>query len=217
MLVRGHWVVIRIMIADGHDVVHVGLQKLVETQPNWTLVAVATDSIEAALRAGETKPDIIIIDYALPPANGVDVIRQIRRLSPETEILIFTVHDNEAIVRELLHLGVRGYLLKSDTHSQLIAAIEALSVHRPYLTKKMSSGLLSTALPPNSYKSALTPREEQVARLIAEGLTNKGMARFLGISLKTIETHRASIMRKLSLSSQAALVRYAVRNKLIEP
>ena len=197
--------------------VRLGLRKILEAQPSWEVVAEAADGKEAVAKAIETVPDIAIIDYSLPILNGVEVTRQIRKRLPKTEVLIFTMHDNEALARELLQAGARGYLLKSDANRHLVAAIEALASHRPFFTAIISEALLhSLTARPRREGSVLTPRERQIVQLIAEGHTNKAIAKLLNISIKTVETHRATVMRKLNLSASAGLVRYAIRNKIIE-
>jgi len=166
----------------------------------------------------ETMPDVAVIDYSLPLINGVDATRQIRAAQPRTEVLIFTMHDNEALIQEVLKAGARGYLLKTDASRHLIGAIEALAAHKPFSTGKVSEALLdSFLLDPARERLALTYRERGVVQLVAEGYTNKQIAGLLDISLKTVETHRATIMRKLNLSSPAQLVRYAIRNQIVEP
>jgi DNA-binding NarL/FixJ family response regulator len=209
---------IRILIADDHEVVRSGLRKILEAQPGWEVVAEAADGKDAIKKALATKPDIAVLDYFLPFINGIETTRQIRARLPDTEILVFTMHDSETLIQELLRAGARGYLLKSDAKRNLIAAIEALSVHKPFFTSKVSETLLVSFLArPTGEASALTNRERGVVQLIAEGYTNKQVANILNISLKTVETHRAAIMRKLNLTSSASLVRYAIRNKLVEP
>jgi DNA-binding NarL/FixJ family response regulator len=209
---------ISILIADDHDVVRSGLRHIIEAQPNWQVVAEAGDGKEAIQKALETKPDVAVIDYSLPLVNGVEATRQIRAALPRTEILIFTMHDNETLIEELIKAGARGYLLKTDAQRYLIGAIEALAVHKPFFTAKVSEALLGTFLSRHARKgSDLTHRERSVVQLIAEGYTNKQIAGLLEISLKTVETHRATIMRKLNFSSSAALVRYAIRNRIVEP
>jgi DNA-binding NarL/FixJ family response regulator len=209
---------IRILIADDHEVVRSGLRHIVEAQPNWQVVAEAGDGKEAISKALETKPDVAVIDYAMPLVNGVEATRQIRSAQPGTEVLIFTMHDNETLVQELLKAGARGYLLKTDARRHLIGAIEALAAHKPFFTPKVSEALLDSFLSnPRHERSDLTHRERSVVQLIAEGYTNKQIAGVLDISLKTVETHRATVMRKLNLSSSAALVRYAIRNQIVEP
>ena len=207
----------RILIADDHEVVRSGLRRILLSQPNWEVVAEAADGKDAISKATETKPDIAILDYSLPRINGMEATRQIRARLPKTEVLIFTMHDSEALIQELLKAGARGYLLKSDATRHLIAAIESLALHRPFFTAKVSEQLLDSFLAqPEREVSALTNRERGVVQLIAEGHTNKQIAHILSISLKTVETHRSAIMRKLSLSSSAGLVRYAIRNRLVE-
>ena len=207
---------LRILIADDHEIVRTGLQRLIEANSGWQVVAVARDGKEAIEKAIETKPDIAVIDYSLPVFNGVEATRQIRAKLPRTEVLIFTMHDNETLILDQLQAGARGYLLKSDANRHLISAIEALAIHRPYFTSSVSEALLrSFETRPTDEGSAITGRERQVVQLIAEGHSNKSIAKTLGVSLKTVETHRAAVMRKLNLSSSAALVRYAVRNKII--
>lgn len=208
----------RILIADDHEVVRYGLRQILETQANWEVVAEAGDGKEAVAKAVETKPDVCVVDYSLPLMNGLEVTRQIRARVPKSEILIFTMHDNEMLVQELLQAGARGYLLKSDAKTHLIEAISSLASHRPFFTKKVSEALLDVYLArPEKMVSAITSRERSVVQLIAEGHTNKEVARVLNISLKTVETHRATIMRKLQIASSAGLVRYAIRNKIVEP
>lgn len=214
----GRRAVTRILIADDHEVVRSGLRKILETQPGWEVVAEAADGKEAVAKAIETVPDIAIIDYSLPTLNGLEVTRQIRRRLPRTEVLVFTMHEDDALVTELLHAGARGYLLKSDASRYLIAAIDSLASRKPFFSSSVSEALLQSFIARRGREvSALTPRERQIVQLVAEGYTNKAIAQLLNISLKTVETHRAAVMRKLNLASSAALVRYAIRNRLIEP
>jgi DNA-binding NarL/FixJ family response regulator len=206
----------RILIADDHDVVRSGLKAILEAQEGWEVVAEARDGKDAVEKAAETKPDIAIVDYSLPVANGGEVTRQIRVRVPHVEVLIFTMHESEDIVCDLLAAGAKGYLLKSDARRFLIAAVEALAAHQPFFTGKVSEALLDSYLAKHR-DSILTGRERGIVQLIAEGNSNKRIAEILTLSLKTVETHRSSAMRKLNLDSTAALVRYAVRNKLVEP
>ena len=209
---------IRILIADDHDVVRSGVRHVIEAQPDWQVVAEAEDGKEAIEKALETKPDVAVIDYLLPLVNGVEATRQIRAALPRTEVLIFTMHDNEALIQELLKAGARGYLLKTDARRDLISAIETLAAHKPFITAKVSPDLLDLFLSRDAREgSLLTHRERSVVQLIAEGHTNKQISGLLKISVKTVVTHRAAIMRKLNLSSPASLVRYAIRNHIVEP
>ena len=207
-----------ILVVDDHDVVRQGLRALL-ARPGWEVVGEAADGISAVEVAATTKPDVVIIDYSLPYINGADVARRIRQILPDTEILIFTMHDTEDVMREALSAGAIGFLVKSDGGRQVIAAIEALSRHQPYFTARVNQTLLDTFLRPakhNQEVRVLSPRERQVVTLIADGKSCREAAEVLGISGKTAETHRASAMRKLGVTSSAALVRYAVRNKLVQ-
>ncbi len=160
----------------------------------------------------ETKLDVAVIDISLPIISGIEVTRQIRRRLRSTEVLLFTMHDSEMLVYELLTAGTRDYLLKSDANLYLVKAINALAAHKPFFSDKVSDVLLQSVQRIQT-PSLLTPREREVVQLIAEGHTNKQIARILRLSLKTVDAHRSAIMHKLNLSSSAALVRYAIRNK----
>ena len=208
----------RILIADDHEVVRSGLRAILEAREGWHVVAEAENGKDAIAKALECKPDVAIVDYSLPLMNGIEATRQIRARVPGTEVLIFTMHDSDVLVGELLEAGARAYLLKSEANQFLIAAVEALAHHRPFLTGRVSEQLLKSFLATHRAKTdLLSPRERLVVQLIAEGYGNKEMGEILNLSVKTIETHRAAAMRKLNLTTTAALVRYAVRNKLVEP
>jgi DNA-binding NarL/FixJ family response regulator len=209
----------RILIADDHEVVRSGLRSILEAHDGWQVVAEACDGKEAIAKAVETKPDVAIIDYSLPMMNGVEATRQIRARVPGAEILIFTMHDSDILIGDLLEAGARAYLLKSDAKQYLVAAVESLAGHRPFFTGRVSEQLLETFLAKHQIKTeaGLSPRERVIVQLIAEGHSNKEMGEILNLSVKTIETHRAAAMRKINVTSTAAIVRYAIRNKLIEP
>jgi len=209
----------RILIADDHAVVRSGLKSILETRDGWSVVAEASDGKEAVSKAVETAPDVAIIDYSLPLMNGVEATRQIRVRRPEVEVLIFTMHDSDALIGEVLQAGARAFLLKTDAQHYLISAVESLSVHKPFFTGNLSEKLLDNFLAAHGHATttALSPRERIVVQLIAEGHSNKEMSGILNLSVKTVETHRAAAMRKLNVTSVAALVRYAIRNRLVEP
>lgn len=208
----------RILIADDHHVVRSGLRAVLEAEPGLSVVGEVADgqaAVEAALRL---RPDLVILDYAMPVRNGVEATREIRRRLPRTEVLIFTMHDGQEVVEDILTAGARGYLLKSEANDHLIAAVRALGRHEAYISGKLSAEFLDTLLERRRQGKAdpLTPRERTVVQLIAEGRTNKEVCAQLGVSLKTVETHRAAAMRKLGLHSTADLVRYAVKNRIVE-
>ena len=205
-----------VLIADDHEVVRSGLRTILEAHPNCEVVAEASDGKEAVRKAIETKPDIAVVDYSMPFANGVEVTRQIRAQLPKTEVLFLTMHDSEEVFQQALGAGARGYVTKSDARQHFLAAIEALALHKPFFSSKISEALLTSFLKKPEDASYLTKRELEVVQLVAEGHTNRQMAHLLNISPKTVETHRASINRKLNLSAPADLVRYAIRNKLVE-
>ena len=208
---------VRILIADDHEVVRAGLQNILEIHCNWRIVAAVSNGKEALQMAAETNPDIAVIGHPLPLINGIDVTRHIKARLPGTEVLILTTNQNEMLITEYLRAGALAYLLKSDTKLHLIAAVEALASHKPFFTPQVSEALMHAfTTRPRNDGVALTSRQRQVLQLIAEGHTNKSAAEILNISIKTVETHRATVMRKLNFSSSAALVRYAVRNDLVE-
>jgi DNA-binding NarL/FixJ family response regulator len=207
----------RILIADDHEVVRSGLRAIVETRADWTVSGEAVDGRAAVALILEMKPDVAIVDYSMPVMNGLEVSRRIKSHHLRTEVLILTMHESEEILTEVLLAGVRGFLLKSDARSHLVAAIEALLDHRPYFTSVLLEKLLHDYQLNKKDKSEdlLSSREQNVVQLIAEGHTNKSVGKVLNLSVKTVETHRASAMRKLGISSTAELVRYAIRVKLI--
>lgn len=210
----------RIILADDHEAIRLGVKAALSVYPDWRVVGEASNGRDALELVRSTQPDIAILDYSLPMMNGLDLTRAIKRELPRVEILIFTMHDREDVLADLLTAGARGYLLKSDTSKHLIAAVEALAVKRPYFSGNVSQTLLDRFIESASREgptNALTPREREIVQLIAEGRLNKEIAVVLGVSIKTVETHRAAAMHKLDLKTTADLVRYAVRNSIIEP
>jgi DNA-binding NarL/FixJ family response regulator len=209
---------VRILLADDHVVVRSGLRTFLEARSDFSICGEASNGREAVDLAVRRKPDVAVLDLSLPVINGVEATRQIRKNAPATEILIFTARANEDLVREALYAGARGYLLKSEADDQIIRAIESLARHHAYFSGLVSESLLGTlAQPAEPGRSRLTAREREVVRFVAEGNSSKAIASMLGISLKTVGTHRAAAMRKINVRSVADLVRYAVRTKLIEP
>ena len=204
-----------ILIADDHDVVRFGLQAFLREQPGWDVVAEAADGKEAVAQAIKTTPDVAIIDYSLPFLNGVEVTKQIRQHSPNTAVLIFTMHDNSNLIHDLLQAGALGYVLKTDIQRLLVSAIDTVAQHKPFFTGTAIDATLH-AFRTKGRASPLTVRERCVVQLIAEGHTNKKIAALLGLSVKTVEHHRAAAHQKLKLHSPAELVRYAIRNEIAE-
>ena len=211
---------LRILVADDHQVVRTGLRTLLETEKGWQVCAEAANGREAVEKTGELRPDVAVLDIGMPLLNGVEATRQIRKLSPKTEVLILTMHDSEVLIQEVLEAGARGYILKDDADRNLIAAVDALRQHKPYLSSRVSEAFSKTVLSRGDESTSglrrPTPREREILQLLAEGKSNKEIAGFPGISVKTAETHRANIMLKLNFRSITELVRYAVRNKIIQ-
>lgn len=211
---------LRILVADDHHVVRAGLRTLLETKSGWQVCAEAVNGREAVEKAGELTPDVAVLDIGMPLLNGVEATRQIRKVSPKTEVLILTMHDSEMLIQEVLKAGARGYILKDDADRNLIAAVDALRRHKPYLSSRVSGVFSKTMLSPGEdsglERRRLTPREREIVQLLAEGKSNKEIASLLNISVKTAETHRANIMLKLDFHSITELVRYAVRNRIIQ-
>ncbi len=211
----------RILIADDHEIVRHGLRALIDNHPGWQVCAEATDGRDAVDKARELLPELALLDVGMPQLNGLDAARQILDFAPETRILILTMHESEQIVREVLEVGARGFLLKSDAARDLVSAIEALRRRTTFFTSSVAEMVLNGYLDRNGVahrppKDRLTPREREVVQLLAEGKSSKEVAVVLNLSVKTAETHRTNVMRKLDLHSVADLVRYAVRNHIVQ-
>jgi len=212
----------RILVADDHGIVRKGLRSLLERSRGWQVCAEASNGRDAVEQARLLKPDIAILDVTMPILNGVEAARQIRRISPNTEVLILSMHESDVLLRESVEAGAKGYLLKEDADSDLLAAVEALCRHARYYSPKISDSLPAPALAGKgdgrtvAPRGRLTPREREIVQLLAEGKSNKEVATLLAISAKTVETHRANVMLKLNLHSITDLVRYAIRNVLIQ-
>jgi DNA-binding NarL/FixJ family response regulator len=221
---RGKMGALRIMIADDHDLVRRGLKTLLESHPGWKVCGEAHSGRETVTMAEELRPDIAIIDISMPELNGIEAARKIKKLSPNTEMLILSMHHTDQLVREIIEIGVKGYIIKSDSDRSLVAAVEALALHKPFFTSCATEIMLDNIRSrgttvvgiPQSIKDRLTPREREIVQLLSEGKSSKEVAVVLGISVKTSETHRANIMRKLDIHSVSQLVRYAVRNQIVE-
>ena len=211
---------LRILVADDHHVVRAGLRALLESKTGWQVCAEAANGREAVAKSIESQPDIAVLDIGMPLLNGVETTRQIRKVSPNTEILILTMHDSEHMIQGVLEAGARGYILKDDADKNLLAAVEALRKHKTYMSSRVlvpvSKDASTDSGSMNRRVRKLTPREREILQLLAEGKSNKEIATYLKISVKTAETHRSNIMLKLDFHSVTELVRYAVKNKIIQ-
>jgi DNA-binding NarL/FixJ family response regulator len=213
---------LRIVVVDDHSVVRRGVRALLESQPGWEVTAEATTGREAVELAKQLQPDVVVMDLSLPELNGLDATRQILKESPRTEVLVLTMHHSEELARNVLQAGARAYILKSDADENLIAAVDSLRQHKPFLTSKVTEFVLDDYLRrveeqvDGAPYTVVTTREREIIQLLAEGNSNKEAAATLGISVKTIEAHRANLMRKLRLRSLSDLVRYAIRNKIVQ-
>jgi len=215
---------LRILVADDHELIRRGIRGLLRVRRNWKVTAEAANGQEAVAKARNLKPDVVILDIGMPDVDGLEATRQIRKAAPNTKILILTMHESNQMVRRVLEAGARGYVLKSDLASHLVKAVNGVSKGKVYLTPKVSEIVLDGFL--NAGKESRraqgsqvrpTPRETEIIRLLAEGKANKAIAAELGITVRTVETHRAKIMLKLDLHSLTQLVHYAIRHKIVAP
>jgi DNA-binding NarL/FixJ family response regulator len=214
---------LRLLLADDHHVVRAGLRCLLESQPGWEVVAEASDGREAVAKAVETRPDVALLDIGMPFLNGLEAAHQIIQSLPRTKIVMLTVHDSEAMIHKVLAAGARGYLFKTDVARDLVAAITAVHADDTFFTARVSEIILASfknnAVGTQTCASPygrLTPRQSEIVRLLTEGLSTKEVAALLKISIKTAETHRANLMRRLNCHSISEVVRYALRNQIVE-
>lgn len=214
---------LRILIADDHALLRRGLVDLLRSEPEWQVVAEAANGKEAVEKAIKTRPDVVVVDLSMPELNGLIAAQEILKALPRTEIVLLTMHHSEQIVREALLYGVRGYVLKSDAERDLVHAIRAVALRKPFFTASVVDTVLKGYLQGGMNDRSgnplvqLTTREQKVVQLLAEGKSNKEVASSLHISPKTVETHRLNINHKLGLRSVSDLVRYAVRNGIVAP
>jgi len=215
---------LRILIADDHEVARKGIRALLESHPGWQVCGEAKDGRETVELVSTLKPDLVLLDIGMPGLNGLEAARQIIASDPDIPILILTMHDSDQVVREVLRAGARGFLLKSDAGRDLVAAVEALQRQSTFFRTRVSQMVLDGFLRRENGESAesdvegnpLTTREREVIQLLAEGKTSKEVAVTLNLSVKTAETHRTNLMRKLGLHSVADLTLYAVRNGIVQ-
>lgn len=211
---------VRILVADDHDLVRRGIRALLQNHAEWQVCGEASTGRNTVEKVKRLKPDVVILDANMPEISGVEAAREIRRNAPETEVLVLTMDESPSLMRSFLQAGARGYVFKSDFDRDLVDAVAAVSEHRPYFTSRVSQLMLEDYQKGRSgsqqkAKTPLTPRQIEVVRLLADGKTNKEVAWALNISVKTAETHRAAIMRKLELQNFSELVRYAMSERLI--
>jgi DNA-binding NarL/FixJ family response regulator len=209
---------LRILIADDHEIVRQGLRALL-SRPGWTICAEAATGREAITMAEQHRPDIVVMDISMPELNGLEAIRRIRKILPKTEILILSLHHSDQLVRQAAQVGASGYVLKSDADKDLLKAVEALANHRIFFSSNLPvlDGTFNESTAVTEKENGLTSREREIVQLLAEGKSTKEVATMLAISTKTAETHRSNLMRKLEIHSVSELIRYAVRNRMIEP
>jgi len=212
---------LRILLADDHTLVRQGLRRILEEEPEWEVVAEAHDGREAVLQTVELKPDVAILDIAMPNLNGTEATRQIVRRAPEVQVLVLSMHMDENYVLQTLRAGARGYLLKDSVDTDLIRAVTAVSEGKSFFSPAVAKMMLDDYIRHLEQQGVtdryelLSEREREVFQLIAEGHSNKEIAHILTLSVSTVETHRARIMEKLDLHSTAEIILYAVRKGLL--
>jgi DNA-binding NarL/FixJ family response regulator len=212
--------VVRILVAENHDVVRHGIRELLSARPEWEVVGEARTGRQALELARRTRPDVAVVDLSLPELAGVEVIRQLRAELPSTELCVFTMHEDEVFVGDAIAAGARAYVLKSESGTRLVEAVDALARHEPFFSPRVANLVMAALVRARGGgvpAEPLTHRERDVAQLLVEGLGSRAVANRLGITAKTVDTHRAAIMRKLGMSSMADLVRYAIRQRIVEP
>ncbi len=212
---------LQILIADDHALLRKGLQDLIEAQPGWRVCAEAVDGRQAVLLAEKLKPDVAVVDLIMPELNGIEVTRRIRDVSPATAVLILAGGYSERIEEEAISAGARGFVLKANSEDRVVAAIECLVKGECSFVREAARcgarRIAQAGARPQAQAAGLTHREIEITQLLAEGKTNWCIATILGISARTVETHRANVMQKLGLQSLVELVHYAVRNRIVEP
>jgi DNA-binding NarL/FixJ family response regulator len=213
---------LRILVADDHDVVRQGLRSLLESRAGWEVCGEASNGREAVELSAQLRPEIVIVDIAMPIMTGLEATRLILKANPKTQVIVLTMHESEELLREVLDAGARGYVLKTDKGRELISAVDAVCNHNTFFTSRVAEmvlhGYLETsngALKPMNRTQSLTAREKEVLHLVADGKSNKEVAAGLSISVKTAEAHRINIMRKLNAQSVVDLVKYAMRNNML--
>lgn len=215
---------LRILIADDHELIRRGVRNLISLRVGWKIVGEACNGVDAVEKAHNLRPDVVIIDYSMPKLDGPAAASQIAQVSPKTAVVVLTMHDSDHVIREVLRSGARGFVLKTDADKNLIEAVEAVAQNRHFFTKRavdmVMEGYLTRRTVPTQKKedkALLSPREQEVVCLLANGITSKQVAAKLRISVRTVESHRININRKLGFGSIADLVRYAIRHGMVAP
>lgn len=210
---------LKILIADDHPIVRAGIKAVLTEQTAWKICSEAENGQDLLRLAAQHQPDVAIVDYALPILNGLEAAREIQKEAPKLRTLIYTVYEDETVIRDALRAGIRGYLLKSEEDDRLVAAVSALASGKTYFSQHVADFLIGGFLNVNQAVTSqvLTAREREVVRLVAEGASNKIVAGQLGLSIKTVDAHRTAAMKKLNLRNAVDLARYAIRSKLIKP
>jgi DNA-binding NarL/FixJ family response regulator len=215
---------LRILLADDHDLTRAGLRYLLEKQNDWNICGEASNGRIAVEMAEKLRPDLAILDMSMPELNGLEVTRHILKKQPYAKILIYTMHETERIIIDALEAGAHGIVLKSDAGENMVAAVESIAKGRRFFTSRVAETVVEAYFSKKSSREAdshghvvLTSREREVVQLLAEGKSNKEVADHLGISARTAEGHRSEIMRKLRFESLAELIRYAIRNEIVQP
>jgi DNA-binding NarL/FixJ family response regulator len=208
----------RILLADDHEIVRKGVRALLCDRSDWEICGEAADGLTALEVARESRPDVVILDISMPRMNGLEALERIRRAVPDAAVIMLTVHDDEHLFSRAIVAGAVGCISKLDAHKHIVGAVEAAAAKRPYFTTNVSEMMLERVLTAGtpSFENKLTPREREIVQLLAEGHSNKWIATCLDLAVATVQTYRTTVMRKLALGSLADIVRYAVRNKIIE-
>jgi len=215
----------KVLVVDDHAVVRQGIRNLLETQPGLEVCCEASNGLEAVDQVKKGRPDLVLLDLTMPEMNGLDAARAIREVSPQTEVLVLSMHFSEEIAREVLRTGARGYMLKSDANAELVTAVQRVRKGEQYFTSCLAATMAESFAQTKSdgtddspiAGTPLTPREVEIVQLLAEGKSNKETAAALGVSTRTIESHRNHIMHKMNFESFSDLVKFAIRKSLVEP
>jgi len=215
----------RILVVDDHSIVRRGIRSLLESQSGLEVCAEAADGIEAIQQVEKERPDLVVLDLTIPQKNGLEVTRCIREEFPTTAVLILTMHFSEEVAREVLRCGARGYLLKSDADIELLTAVQQIRKNRPFFTGKLAASMAESFArdkprggdTSGDIEAPLSAREIEVVQLLASGKGNKEVAAMIGVSTRTVESHRNHIMQKMAFGSFSDLIRFAIRNSLIQP